>query len=482
MGKMHKPTDLLLPYQQDWRADGSRFKVGVWARQTGKSFTTASDTVEDCLQRKTTWVTLSAGERQALEWMLKAREWVEAWKVAVEDYQEIRDSAEAVLKAAEIRLPNGSRIVGIPANPATARGYSANLTLDEFAFHENPDAIWRAIYPSISNPLRGVYKLRVVSTPNGRGNKFAEIVAKGIPYLTERGDGKALRRQGYGGQAGKFGAGKLGGKTEDGGQRTEGKKGQWSLHVNDILSCVKRGLPLDVEELRAGLDDPDGWAQEYLCEFVDAAAILLSYELLALCERMEATTAVDPDFWRVRPGQYPVDLGIDFGRKKDLTVCWAAEQIAHLQITREVLELAKMPTPEQVEILRPRIQRARRVALDYTGPGIGMGDYLVKEFGEYRPEGHLFGKIELVTMSNPVKCEIFGKLRQAMERQELLIPAARVVREDLHSVQRVVTKTGMVSYRAPHTDDGHADRAVGAALCVRAGGKEGISPQVFVVE
>jgi hypothetical protein len=28
---------------------------------------------------------------------------------------------------------------------------SANLLLDEFAFHENPDAIWRSIYPSISN-------------------------------------------------------------------------------------------------------------------------------------------------------------------------------------------------------------------------------------------------------------------------------------------------------------------------------------------
>jgi len=42
---------------------------------------------------------------------------------------------------AEMRWPNGSRLQAIPANPATVRGYSANLFLDEFAFLENPDAI-----------------------------------------------------------------------------------------------------------------------------------------------------------------------------------------------------------------------------------------------------------------------------------------------------------------------------------------------------
>ena len=32
-----------------------------------------------------------------------------------------------------------------------------------------------------------------------------------------------------------------------------------------------------------------------------------------------------------------------------------------------------MSTPDQIDILRPRIRKARRVSLDYTGPGIGMG-------------------------------------------------------------------------------------------------------------
>ena len=420
------PLAVLVPYQRDWVADPARFKIGLWARQTGKSFSTAAEAVTDCLQRKTTWVTLSTGERQALEWMLKAREWAEAYKVALEDYRELREDAEALLKAAEARWPNGSRLIAIPANPATARGYAANLTLDEFAFHENPDAIWRAIYPSISNPLKGIFKLRIVSTPNGQGNKFHDLWTK---------------------------------------------PNQYSKHKVDIETAVQRGLPINLDELRAGLDDPEGWAQEYECQFIDSAAILLPYELIALCESAEATETVPPEYWIAR-GQFPVDIGIDFGRKHHLTVAWSAEAIADLQVTKEVLCLQNVSTPDQVEILRPRIRRARRVSLDYTGPGVGLGDYLVKDFGAWKPEEHKFGKIELCTFTQSLKGEIFPKLRMSFEGRKLRIPSSRLIREDLHSMHRVTTPQGNVTYRAPMTDDGHADRCTGLALCVRAGAQQ----------
>ena len=41
------PKDLLLPYQRKWVDDRSRFKIGIWSRQTGKSFSTAEEAVED---------------------------------------------------------------------------------------------------------------------------------------------------------------------------------------------------------------------------------------------------------------------------------------------------------------------------------------------------------------------------------------------------------------------------------------------------
>jgi phage FluMu gp28-like protein len=416
------PLSTLLPYQRAWIDDASRFKIGLMARQTGKSWTSALEAVRDCLEHKTTWVCLSSGERQALEWMRKAREHAEAFSVALDGYTEDRDSAEALLKAAEIQWPNGSRILAIPANPSTARGYSANLLLDEFAFHESPDQIWRAIYPSISNPLKGTFKIRIVSTPNGLGNKFADLWHKGA---------------------------------------------QWAKHRVDIYDAVRLGLPLEIEELKAGLDDPEAWAQEYECQFLDAAAVLLPYELIARCESADCVTNASPEYWRSLRPRY---LGLDFGRKKDLSVCWTLEQIGDVAHTADVLEMRGVSTPEQIERLRPRILAARRISVDYTGPGIGLGDYLVKEFGEYKPDAHLFGKVELNTFSNPMKVDIFSKLRMAFEGGKVRVPVDRAIREDLHSMQRVTTQAGTVTYKAPHTEDGHADRCTALALAVRAFG------------
>ena len=91
-------------------------------------------------------------------------------------------------------------------------------------------------------------------------------------------------------------------------------------------------------------------------------------------ERAGDGGASGADYWEAKSGSEPVVLGIDFGRKRDLTVCWAdAVQGGTLALAKEVLALEKMPTPDQVEILRPRIRRATRVCLDYTGPGVGWG-------------------------------------------------------------------------------------------------------------
>ncbi|MEI8289813.1 MAG: terminase family protein [Verrucomicrobiota bacterium] len=437
------PRALLLPYQERWVADAAQFKIGVWSRQTGKSFSTACESVIDSLaDAGTKWVCLSAGERQALEWLEKAKEWSNAFKLAIESETEDRDAAEALLKSAEIKFANGSRIIAIPANPNTARGWSANVILDEFAYHENPDAIWAAMFPSQTNPLAGTFasrvkalfagedfsklrrqmKLRVVSTFNGRDNKFAS--------LWER-----REQNGYSG------------------------------HMVDVYTAVKEGLPLDIEKLKAGLDDPEIWAQEYECVPMDVSAVLLPYDLLATCESTEATATISPEWFTTGK---PYVLGIDFARKRDLSVGWTDEIVGDVTHCREILEMRGMSTPDQVDLLRPRIRAARRVCLDYTGPGVGMGDYLVKEFGEYNPAKDQFGKIELCTFTQSLKVDIFSKLKMAFEQKRTRIPVNRIVREDLHSVQRVTSNNGNVTYRAPHNDDGHADRCTAKALAQRA--------------
>ena len=443
--KLLSPLMLLFPYQKRWVMDSARFKIGVWSRQSGKSFSTAAESVTDCiLFPKTKWVCLSASERQALEWLEKAKEWTALFKQSLAGEEQVRDAAEALLKSAEIRFANGSRIMAIPGKPATARGYSTNIVLDEFAYHENPNAVWSAMFPNQSNPLAGMaqaryeamlagedfsaiqreLKLRVVSTFNGRDNKFYS--------MWER-----REQTGYSG------------------------------HFIDIYSAVKDGLPLNIEQLRTGLDDAEIWAQEYECSPADVSAVLLPYELLASCESPEATVTIGPDYFT---SGKPYVMGIDFARKRDLSVAWTDELMGDVAHCREVLEMRDMSTPDQIALLRPRIRGARRVCLDYTSPGLGLGDFLVKEFGEYNPAKHLYGKIELCTFTNPLKVELFSKLRMAFEQRQCRIPISRAVREDMHSVQRMTSNSGNITYRAPHTEDGHADRCTAKALAHRAMG------------
>jgi phage FluMu gp28-like protein len=448
---------ILLPYQKDWVRDDSRWKFGLMARQAGKDFAAGFEGIKECLQaeqkkKKVTWLIAAPSERQSLESLQKWKDWAESFKCAFVDEQVAREGgAQSLLKAATITFPHGSRVIAVPGRPDTVRGFSANVVLTEFAFFEDPDATWRAILPSITNPFRGLKKVRLITTPNGIGNKAHSIW---------------IRNYGTGGH----------------GENAEGKPPlsprppvqknptpMWSCHFVDIKTAADQGLKVDLQELKEALDDPEGWAQEFECQFLDVQSTLLPYELIAVCESADATAGVPPEFWQSPPPS-PLVMGIDFGRRHDLTVAWTLRQVGDVQQTVEVLEMERTATPEQVERLRPRLRKARRICLDYTGPGIGLGDFLVKEFGLWDPARHKYGKIELCTFTNTLKLEIFSKLRMTFEKRGVRVPISRLIREDLHSLNRVASPTGQMTYRAPHSADGHADRCTALALALRAAG------------
>ena len=407
---MNVIDEILLPWQRKWVRDSARFKIGLWSRQTGKSFSTSCEAAEDsAAQPKNSsnlWVCLSAGERQALEWMEKAKKWAEALKITVDSYEEIRDSANALMSRSEIRFANGARIIAIPANPDTARGYSGNLVLDEFAIHEKPAEIWAAIYPSITNPLTGVKKLRIVSTPKGRGNKFADLWEHNEKY---------------------------------------------SKHKVTIEDAVRMGLPIDIEELKAGVDDPDIWAQEYMCEFIDNTSVLLPYEMISKCESEKI----------VDDGASPLYVGMDIGRQKDLSVIVTAAKLGDVLSIVSVDTLRKMPFADQLDILlaKGRERRVQRVCIDSTGIGAMLAEEAARKGG---------GKFEGVQFNVQTKGEMYALMRRKFEERSVRIPVDRELREDLHAVQRIVSTGGNVTYSAPRNADGHSDRAAALALCCRA--------------
>ncbi|MCH7978165.1 MAG: terminase, partial [Acidobacteria bacterium] len=151
--------------------DDSRFKLAVKSTQIGFSFAAALEAVLDCLEKRTLWIILSRGDRQSLEFMQKVQQHVKALQI-VETNSENSFFSNTEIVQREVKFPNGSRIIALPANPDTARGYTGNMILDEFAFHQQDREIWAAAFGRVS---RGNLKLRVISTPNGRRGKFFEL-------------------------------------------------------------------------------------------------------------------------------------------------------------------------------------------------------------------------------------------------------------------------------------------------------------------
>lgn len=233
---------ILLPYQRRWVADDSRLKIGMMSRQVGKTFSTTFEIADDVVRaelegRKTRWVILSRGERQAKEAMeegikLHLRAMGAAFESMESDY---RLADNITIKQLEIATKGGSRVTALPSSPDTARGFSANVFLDEFAAHPDPYKIWAAIYPVISKP--GL-KLRITSTPNGRGNKFADIMSADDQI--------------------------------------------WSRHIVDIYTAIADGLDRNADVLRQGCGDDLVWRQEYELD-LDVAAYnqFITYESIA---------------------------------------------------------------------------------------------------------------------------------------------------------------------------------------------------------
>lgn len=427
------PKSQLLQYQLEYWHDASRFKAWLASRQVGKDFSSEGESAEDCITNPShRWMIAAPSERQSLDSLEQQKMWAEAFGLIVDDYQERRDNSEALLKAAEIKYHNKSSAVAVPGRPDTVRGKSASILLTEFDFFEQPQLTWRALLPSITNSLRGgEKKIRTVSTPNGKGRMMDK-------FFNEPPKGKMV----------------------------------WSKHLTTIYHAVLMGLPVNIPEIRAAMDDHEGWAQEFECQFLDGSNVLLPYDVISLAESFDATES-----WSLDEAgtMHPIYLGIDFGRTNDPTVCWTLQRVGDILWTREVLVLKDVSTPDQERILDERIRRASHVCFDYTGPGIGLGDYVVEKHGEYDPAAHRLGKVELCTFTVNLKREMFPRLRRAFDAPtRLRIPISREIREDLHQMQQIITN-GQYSYSSPRTKDGHSDRCTALALAVRASDTGGSS-------
>jgi phage FluMu gp28-like protein len=364
-------------------------------------------------------ILLSRSERQSLELARKCKGLIDAYEGIKADLYEGRQFQRTEKKQHEIEFPNGSRIIALAANPDTARGYTGDMVLDEFAFHQDAEAIYKSAYGRMTNPG---YQMRVVSTPNGAQGKF-----------------HALAQQ----------------MALDGGFRPPRQPvrlgpDHWSAHWADVHLAVEEGFPISVSELRAGCDE-DTWLQEYCCNFLAGGSQWIPWELFSA--NIESGLVVDDN-----PQPSGLYAGWDIARSRDLSVVWFDELVGDVTVTRGVLVMRNMPTPEQTELVSRIMPRVHRLCIDKTGMGLPIFETMDRAF---------YGKVEAITFTQQTKETMATHTKRRLEERKCRLPETviidnkpddQMIWQNFRSVRKTTTALGQVRFDAAHDDKfGHAD-------------------------
>lgn len=343
--------------------------------------------------------------------MQKARRHCRMLRIAA-GYCDSRYFEGTAFKQLEITLPGGVRIIGLPANAATVRGFTGDVFLDEFAMHRDDRDIWAAVFPTL---LRDDGELDVASTPKGKGNLFYRL------SHNER----------------------------------------FERTIVTLPEAIGQGLQVDADEIRRSMGDEQLYRQEFLCEFLDETTALLTYDQISACQDATLVKDAPVEDLSARGDLY---VGVDIGRKRDLTVIWVLERDGETLVTRAVYERRGLPFRRQYELVGRvlALPDVHRCCIDAGGLGMPLAEAAVEDFGGHR--------VESVTFTNAVKSELAGRLRIAVEERRIRIPVDDAIRDDWHGVERCVSAGGHLRLDASRSGGGHADRFWAAALAVHAVG------------
>jgi Mu-like prophage FluMu protein gp28 len=416
-----------LKYQIDWLNDKSKIKVWEKSRRIGATYVQAYEDVRDVVLSNVPAVWFSsADESAAKEYIIYCAQWAKLFDRGARDLGEQVLESDKSIKTFTIEFTNGKRINALSSNPKAFRSKGGKVILDEFAFHNDAVQLWKAAKPVVT----WGFPLRILSTHKGKQSLFYKFI-------------ESIK------------SGKL----------------NWSLHKTTIFDAVEQGLVDKIYKRKTTKKERDAWLkeqeedafdnttwlEEYCCTPVDEATAFLSYEQIFSIER---ENILNDDLSEAQN----LYIGVDIGRKKDLTVIWIAEEIEKFLFTRKVIELERTPFKSQKEILFTylSLQGFRRACIDATGLGMQLAEEAQDRFGRYR--------VEPITFTGRIKEELAYNLLRRVEDRQIFIPTDRNIREDLHSVRKVTTASNNIRFDVQQQSEvsGHADRFWALALCAYA--------------
>lgn len=429
---MSQLSTYFLPYQVRWLQDTARLKIVEKSRRVGFTYVQSYEDMLDAARAEKpvdVWFS-SADESAAKEYILYVAQWARIFNIAATDLGETVISKGDDIKALTVQFANGRRINALTSNPKAFRSKGGKLVLDEFAFHGDQEAMWKAARPIIT----WGYPARILSTYNGKGNRYYRMVS----------DAKKAKK--------------------------EGRPPLWNLHTVTFELAVQEGLAdriagrtlsheerlAWIERERAECGDEDTWQQEYMCNPVDEASAWLPWELIVSAEHPDAGNPEVRD-------QGEFYLGWDVARRQDKSVIWVVERVGDVFWTRDVEVMRKQSFGAQLAAFDARMNafNVRRACIDETGLGMPIVEEAKTRWGEYRVEG--------VTFTGATKQHMATHGKQLFEDKRVRIPIDREIRDSHHSVRKMTTVAGNPRFDADRNEVGHADEFWAHMLALHAG-------------
>lgn len=439
-------------YQNLWILDESDLKLARKGRQTGFTYAASYRVVRKCLQiAGLDWWWISRDETFGKEFVRYVRGWCEVANIVAKALEFKTPNRKGVhrvqgnnswmdlgrdVMVMEVRFPNGSRLHVLTSSPHAAAGKSGFVTIDEFDLHKKQKELYNVVMPITT--WGG--SLEIISThEGGKASTFMtfirDILEKGNPM-------------------------------------------GWSYHKVNIKDAVAAGLvdrinrrrkqyhkkPLSPEQFladcRRKCESEEAWLEKYMCEPADDKRALIPWDAILRAERPWADLRVDRTTG-------PTFLGMDIGRRRDLSIIWTGERLATLH-TRDIWESEDgMDYDDYEAALEQAVDRwkPRRLAIDMSTKGEMLCEHAQKKWGEDRVIG--------VNMaSKPTQMTVATGIEMAFNRNAIAIPRDEGIRRDIYAVQKIVGEGGVIKYWAPTHPDGHSDRCWALALMIHAAREE----------
>lgn len=320
----------------------------------------------------------------------------------------------------EGRFRNGSVLRILSSNPDNFRSYGGDATIDEFAFHERQEELLRA---ATSVPLCSPNaQLRLISTHNGAGTLF-NVLCREIDSEV-----------GYGGNA-------------------------WKKMRLDIYTAVREGFAERVwahrkkefasradlrkafiEERRMECMNEEHFQQEYECIPVGSSSMLdvKKYQDMIWYDDSGKPVTI-PDTLPFSQRFYgDLFVGVDCGRKVDLTVAWVVERgwnpeaPPHMAAVYRPVCIKAMSGTEfqtQYNILEPILTHPQIVAgfIDQGTVGAWLAEEVAKLTGK---------RIQPIALNTSNMGEMAERVKGHVEQSRVWLPGDPFIRSDLQCVSR----------------------------------------------